>query len=166
MKNIRKAQLKIQEMSFMLLALVVFFAIAGLLFITLTSSNLKNDAIFLAEQKAISSVVRLADSPEFSCGEQQCIDVDKLVVLINRPVFKGFWDFSGLVIRKLPLTNNPKACALGNYINCDMFTVKEPEPNSKCYQSFVALCRKESTADYSYDKCELGQIEVCVKNEA
>lgn len=156
--------MKIQEMSFMLLALVLFFIIAGLFFISVSNANLKNNYENLAKEKAITTAAKLSETPELSCGERLCVDIDKVLALKDNPAFSNFWDVNGLAIRKLyPSINNTNSneeieCNTGNYDSCNIITLKEPNSNFIEVRSYTALCKKESKDGYSYDKCELGVI--------
>lgn len=157
----KKAQMKIQEMSFMLLALVLFFIIVGLFWLNLSSAGLKRGFAELQEQKTISTMVRLADSPELGCGsgERLCIDMDKVLAMKNNPSFEKYWEIDGLVIKRIyPYSNKTVECSFGSYGACNTFTLKQPSADSSAVSSFVSLCRKESQSGYWYDKCELGLL--------
>ena len=85
----KKAQMKIQQMAFMLIAITLFFVLVGLFIVSAAFSGLKDKAKQLEEQEAITLVSKLANSPEFSCGtayggqKVNCIDLDKLIPLIQ-----------------------------------------------------------------------------------
>ncbi len=159
MINHRRSQMKIQEMSFMLLALVLFFIIAGLFFLIVSNSSLKKDYEALSRGKTISSVATLAAAPELSCGEQVCIDADKLLSLKNSAVFGNFWEMAGLVVKKVyPYSSEEIECNADNFETCNVFTLKKPDSGFVEVSSFVSLCRKEAAGSYNYDKCELGIV--------
>jgi len=155
----KKSQLKIQEMSFMLLALILFFVIAGLFYISLSASGLKKQASILQQEQAITLISKLANSPELSCGKSLCIDVDKLLVLKDRKAYQGFWDIEGLRIMKVyPYPTQEIECNAGNYDKCTVFTIKELNQSYLEEGTFVSLCRKETKDKIVYDKCEIGKI--------
>ncbi len=170
-KATKRAQLKIQEMSFMLIALVLFFIIAGLFFLIITNTGIKESVEKSIEKKAEMTIENIAKTPEFYCGagEQTCIDTDKIIMLKNAPEFKDYWDVGGLVIKKVyPIeeANREVECAPGNYYTgCGKFTIKAPDASQGYNEiySYVSLCRKELKAGYVYDKCELGIISVYTK---
>jgi len=58
----KKSQLRIKQMSFMLLAAVLFFVLAGMFFLMFSYSNLKNKATDLNKQQALTIALRLAGS--------------------------------------------------------------------------------------------------------
>src|SRR3989344_5745502 len=98
----KKAQLKIQEMAFMLLAVFLFFALVGLFILSIVYSNINDSAEKIAEERTLSSVISLADSPELSCvaAKSNCIDGDKLISIINKDSYKNFWPYSSLKVVK------------------------------------------------------------------
>lgn len=160
----KKAQIKIQEMAFMLVAVVLFFALAGLFVFSIFYVNLQKEANSLREWKTISSLVNLANSPEFNCigGKVNCVDEDKLINLVDRKVYRNFWQFSSLRVIKLSEMNknedNLIKCNLGNYPNCDDFVIYDKKvKNERLIETIVALCRTEYEEDY-YEKCEIGKI--------
>ena len=157
-----KGQLKIQEMSFMLLALMIFFVMAALFFIVFSNSNLQSEAQFLDKQKTISTILRIPDTPELSCGKQGCIDMDKLIVLMSRASFQDFFEVDGLLIRRLPFDGVEKKCNLGSYLSCNTFILKEKPQDCVLERSYVSLCRKDLKGGFSYDRCELGEVQACI----
>jgi hypothetical protein len=161
-----KGQLKIQEMSFMLLALVLFVIIAGLFYISISAGGLKKEYARISQEETITLIARVADNPELSCGKSLCIDTDKLMVLKNRPAYQGFWDIESLKIRKIfPYSTEDIECNPGNYNTCNIFTIKSSNVDQIYDKSYVVLCRKESEERISYDKCELGMIIGGTKRE-
>ena len=163
MKN-KNAQLKIQQMAFMLIAITLFFALIGMFFLTLQFSKIKESAGILEEKNALLLVTKLANSPEFSCGESfgtgktNCIDSDKVMALRkNIDKYENFWGVNNIEIRKIYPENNGKECTAGNYPNCDIIKIEKGIITSE-HSNFVSLCRKESFGDESYDKCEIAKL--------
>ncbi len=166
-----KAQMKIQQMAFMLIAIFVFFALVGLLIITVKFSGLKEKATELQEKNAMLLVAKIANSPEFSCGDAlgsgvSCIDLDKVMILKeNIGIYEGFWGrgVSNIEIIKIyPSYEKEIICNLGtNYPDtCNTIKLISEDIVGVPYSNFVALCRKESYNGQIYDKCELGKILV------
>ena len=83
----KHGQLKIQQMAFMLVAITLFFVLAGLFFLSIQFSNLKQSATEQEKQNTQLLITRLANSPEFSCENAfenlgtNCVDFDKVMVL-------------------------------------------------------------------------------------
>ena len=79
-RKFKRGQMKIQQMSFMLIAVFLFFALVGMIVLGFMLGNLKNNATTLKEQNAMLLASRMASSPELWCGEvygrekTDCID--------------------------------------------------------------------------------------------
>ena len=131
----KKSQLKIQEMSFMLVAVFLFFILVGLFAVSIIYKNIYQSAAEEAEEQAYASIFNLAESAEFTCGSSRpnCIDADKLIVLTDKSdIYEKFWPkFSTLkVISENGLNkgegeNLIECNLLGNYnsMGCDEFIV-------------------------------------------
>ena len=167
----KQAQMKIQQMSFMLLGVFLFFALVGMIILTVKFSGLKQAATDLKEQNAILLVTKLANSPEFSCGEAygtqktDCIDEDKVMMLKeNIGKYTGFWGVSNIEIRRIYPKNNGINCTLSNYPHCDTITLIEKSglKSNLGYDksNFVALCRKEKYKNEVVNKCEMARLIV------
>lgn len=162
-----RSQMKIQQMAFMLIAVMIFFALVGLLVVTIGFSGLKEKATALQEKNAMLLASKLANSPEFSCGQaENCIDLDKVFVLKNnidkyKTSNKNFWGVSGIEIIKIyPKDSGFVECNSQNYPDCNKITLISGEGTSA--ENFVSLCRKEYDSEtyLTYDKCELGKVLV------
>jgi hypothetical protein len=161
----KKAQMKIQQMSFMLLGVFLFFALVGMIIVTVKFSGLKQSATDLKEQNAILLAAKLANSPEFSCGEvygtqkTDCIDEDKIMMLKeNIDKYTGFWGVSNIEIRRIYPKNNGINCTISNYPNCDTIKLIEKPISGFDYSNFVTLCRKEKYENEVVNKCEMSRI--------
>jgi len=162
----RRAQLKIQQMAFMLMAVTLFFVLVGMFVLVIKFSGLRESATELEEKNAMLLVTKLANSPEFSCGKVfesakiNCIDADKVMVLKeNIDKYTDFWgEKTNVEIRKI----YPKGdiiCTRGNYPNCHIINLQSKKIPAE-HSNFVSLCRKESFEGEIYDKCELAKIMV------
>jgi len=164
----RKAQMKIQQMAFMLIAVTIFLVMAGMFILMIRFSSLQDTAKLLDERNALLLVSKIADSPEFSCGNafgaarSNCIDTDKVMALTGRlRDYPGFWGVSGIEIRKIYPAGTGTECSLENYPECEKITVVDSGEGTGV-SNFVSLCRKEQN-NLIYDKCELGRIIVTYK---
>ncbi len=156
-----KGQLKIQEMAFMLLAVVIFFAIAGMFFLVIMYNDLVKSANLLEKEKAISTAISIANTPEFSCGEALCIDADKLLVMQNRQDYEDFWPVASIVVTKVSSDKETIECSEKNYPSCNYFKVYDRGiKNIEVVETFVSLCGKDKANEYIYNKCELGRVLV------
>ena len=163
----KKAQLKIQQMAFVLVALLIFFGIASLFYFSIRLNSLKGDASSLRETEAQEIVRKLASTPEFaftSAGDcASCVDADKLLMLKERKGYSGFWGLDYVSIDKIYPSYNGE-CTRANYPNCKTITLaKESEDFGTTVGSFISLCRLENLKG-GYFKCELGKLYVSAKN--
>ncbi|MBM3247650.1 hypothetical protein FJZ17_03885 [Candidatus Pacearchaeota archaeon] len=157
----RKSQTKIKEMVFMIAFLAIFFVIVALFFLAVSTAGIKSQFYDSSKAGAILLAIKLADSPEMSCGEANCIDTDKLVAFKQHTAYKNFWLVDGLVVKKIyPFQNSSVECNTGNYPNCNTYTIKTPSNYSSQDSSYLSLCRIENKNNYLYKKCELGKIIV------
>ena len=160
----KKAQLKIQQMAFMLIAVTLFFVLVGMFILTIYISELKNSAAILDEKNALLLVTKLANSPEFSCGgsfgnlRTNCIDADKVMILRERiSNYENFWDVENIEIRKIYPKSENKECTLENYPDCNIIKIREGNITTE-HSNFVSLCRKESFEGEVENKCELAKL--------
>jgi len=157
-----KSQLKIQEMAFMLMAVVIFFIIAGLFFMTIKYREMYKTSNLFEKEKTLSTIAKLAETAEFNCGKPLCIDTDKLIVMKNRKAYDGFFPVTSLsVVRIFPKNSAQEIeCNENNYPDCNLFNIYEKNvKNEDKVSTFVALCRQEKDENgYWYSKCELGKI--------
>ena len=162
----KKAQLKIQQMAFMLIAITLFFVLVGMFVLKIQLSELRNTASILEEKNALLLVTKLANSPEFSCGEAfgnirtNCIDTDKVMMLREKiSKYEGFWDVENIEIRKIYPVLNDEECTLENYPDCNIIKIREGEITAE-YSNFVSLCRKEAFEGEVENKCELAKLMI------
>ena len=163
---VKRGQLKIQQMMMMLLAVTLFFVLAGLFILStqLSSINQKSNLIKSDNAKLLAS--KIADSPEFSCGDSfgtgmsSCIDADKVINLkTNINEYKNFWGVQGLQIRTVYPQGNGTECNIGNFPNCDTITLI-PSSNGTGVSNFVSLCGYYFENGQSNIKCNLAEIIV------
>lgn len=160
----KKGQLKIQQMAFMLMAITLFFVLAGMFVLVISTTNLRGTALELEEKNAMLLVSKLANSPEFSCGESfgsnriNCVDGDKIMMLKeNIAKYENFWNVANIEIRKT--SEDPTICNLGNYPNCGIIKLRETKITSE-FSNFVSLCWKDTYESKIYDKCQIAKLMV------
>ena len=102
--------MKIQQMAFMLMAITIFFVLVGMFVLMFSLAGLKESAGELEQRNAMLLVTKLANSPEFSCGNSfgnnkvNCIDADKAMVLKgSMDKYSSFWGsgIGNIVVRKV-----------------------------------------------------------------
>ncbi|MBD3252125.1 hypothetical protein GF386_00145 [Candidatus Pacearchaeota archaeon] len=159
----KKAQIKIQEMAFMIVALMFFFVLVGLFVVAVFMGNLREEAMKIAEERTLSALVNLADSPEFSCvaSKSNCIDADKLIVLLDKDNYEYFWPFSSLkVVRPSGFGKTEEEmikCTYADYNACKggslVKSIKTPVPcpieynpctDTKWVKGYIASKKPES----------------------
>lgn len=170
----KRGQIKIQQMAFMLLAVTLFFVLAGLFIVAIQFSSLKNKANSLQEENAIALVEKLSEYPEFSCenafsyGKAACVDFDKVMALKeNIQRYQNFFGVASIDIVKIyPVYDKEILCTEDNYPECGRIKVYESNVNKgPAHSSFVSLCRKELDNQETYDKCEIAKIIVAYENK-
>ena len=158
----KQGQMKIQQMAFMLLAVTLFFVLVGIFFLVVRFSSLKESATELEAQNAQLLVSKIANSPEFSCGNvfdqkgTNCIDADKMMMLIaNKEKYKDFWgDLANIEARIIFPGAETTICTLNNYPNCNSIRLYSDELEGYYLSNFISLCRK----DNGKDKCNVGRL--------
>ncbi len=161
-KKDKKAQLKIQEMAFVLVAIMIFFAIVTIFYINIRVSGLRENVQELRGDEAKELVRKLAGSPEFAftAGEcVNCIDLDKALLLKDpeRKIYQGFWNLDYLKI-ELIYPEKRGECSRKNYPDCSTLTLINKTNYGIPEGAFVALCRYENSGSQNYIKCDLGKI--------
>jgi len=162
----KKAQMKIQQMAFMLIAVTLFLVLAGLFIFTILFSNLKTSAKILEQENAVLLVSKLSNSPEFSCenafggNRLNCIDFDKAMALKeNSDKYTGFWGVEGIEIKEI-YPGTGKECTSQNYPDCGSITILSPKSGGTGTSNFAALCKKVNINDSIQDVCELAKVIV------
>lgn len=167
----KKAQLKIQQMTFMLLAVTLFFVLVGLIILAFRFSGLKESATALEEKNALLLATKLANSPEFSCGESfknakiNCIDSDKIMMLKeNIDAYSNFWGKdTNIEIRIIYPLSEEKECTLSNYPDCNIINLESKQISSE-YSNYVALCRKQNKDGEVVDICSVAKLMINYKD--
>jgi len=165
--NSKKGQLKIQQMAFMLIAIFLLFILAGMFFLSINLYNVRKTAVNLEEQNSMLLVSKLANSPEFSCGNSfgtsrlNCIDFDKLIVLEDKKEeYAELWGVAKIEIRKI-FPRDDTICSYENYPDCGVIKIVDKKVNTlPASSNFVSLCRKEANERMIYDKCELALLMI------
>jgi len=170
---VKKAQMKIQQTAFMLIALTLFFVLVGLFVLGFKLSDLKRGASALEEKNTMLLVTKLANSPEFSCGESygtgkiNCVDADKVMMLKQESEkYSGIWGNSNISIRKIYPIGPDIECTTSTYPNCNTIEVYSKAKQGISIGNFVSLCRKERTESRPYDKCELALLMVSYEKKS
>ena len=149
----KKAQLKIQEMAFVLVAVVFLFILLMLFFAKFQESKISDLSVEIRETRITTMLRSIASLPELSCSELKttsCIDKDKLDVFQSPAVrerYSYIWDSAKIskleVIEIFPSENN--------YIIYESQT----KESTVSYSTFISLCTS--------DKCKIGKLKATIK---
>lgn len=155
-----RAQMKIQQMAFVLVATLVFFSLVGLFYFSIKIKTLEKEAISLREDEAKELVRKFSSAPEVAWTATDCancIDLDKALVLKDKKSYQGFWNLPFVQISKIYPETSSKECTKLNYPDCSTITLAKENKDFITHESFISLCRFESSQG-GYTKCELGKI--------
>ena len=160
-----KAQMKVQQTAFMLIALTILFVMVAMVVLMVKVGNLRSEATSLEEQNAILLSTKLANSPEFSCGDAfgtskvNCVDANKIMALKEHiEDYENFWSVENIEVRKIYPSTGDELCTKSNYPDCAIIRLYDQEISGFDSSSFVALCRKELTDEGIIDRCELAKL--------
>lgn len=162
----KKGQMKIQQMAFMVIALFIFFLIAGLFFLNFQLRNLKSDATILNKETAISSLEVIASMPELSCDSRRslCLDEDKLKILSEGAgsTIKDLWPVESVEVYKVyPSFSSVIECPA---TDCNYYNIyKSVQTNTTKYSTYVSLCKKLKSSGYVFEYCEIAKLIVGMK---
>lgn len=166
MKKIKKAQLKIQQMSIMLIAVFIFFVMVFLFFAIIQTAGWREEARTLERERIAGMATKLASSPEFNFGLQpNSVDADKVMILKSKKNYSELLGVKGVIIEKV-YPKNEKECKMSNYPDCGVIKLFNPSNISTGDHAsiFIALCRKQISDKNSYDKCEIARMIIDAKD--
>ncbi len=169
----KSGQMKMQQTIFMLLALILFFILLGMFFLVINFSKLKHTANNLMMERSILLASKLANSPEFSCGnafgepKTSCIDLDKVMALKDLSEnYTNFWGVDNIEIRRIyPTQDADKNCTEENYPRCGIIKIYNSPLEGVGVQDFVSLCRKTEKDSVVKNICQFGEVIIFKKNE-
>jgi len=142
--------MKIQEMAFVLLAVVFLLTILMLFMAKFQLSNVNKTATEIRETRAVTMLRAIASMPELSCYNQiSCIDKDKLKVFQNsvtRNRYSKLWQSSQ--ISEIEVQQ-----IFPSEVNYTIYYEHSDEP-SVTYSTFISLCDV---------KCAIAKLKVKLK---
>jgi len=166
MVNIRKkADMKIQQMTFMILFVFIFFSFAGLFFVSIQQGKLNENFNALQRESAIASVETIANMPELNCDSSRtlCLDEDKIVTFATiSKSYKNFWPVASIKVRKVfPKNVKDIKCPA---VNCSYYEIyNSNQTNIIEYGTFVSICKAVRNEGVVQEICELGRLDLGVK---
>ncbi|MBU2576796.1 MAG: hypothetical protein KKF50_03670 [Nanoarchaeota archaeon] len=156
-----KAQMKIQQMAFMLMAVFFFFVLVGLFFLGISFRGVEDSAQQLQREQALSSLEVIADMPElnFNSVTSMALDEDKLRVMSGNlsEDYANFWPVAS--IKAYKIYPKPESFVKCPAVDCNYFEVYDSgQTNVQEYSAYVSICKKVRESGYTYDKCEAGKL--------
>ncbi len=156
-QNKNRAQMKIQQMAFMIIAIFIFFALVAVFFLSWQTRSLKSDFGAMQKEQAISSLAVISDMPELNCDSKTslCLDEDKIRVMASNysQRYSEFWPVASVKVYKV----YPKE-------QFEQIVVFDSgQTNVEEYSTFVSICKKLKGSGYVYDSCNIGKLSVGVK---
>ena len=161
-----KAQMKIMQMAFMIVAVFFFFVLVGLFFIGIQFKDVAGSAEQLQRDQAISSLRVIADMPElnYDSSDAVTLDEDKLKVMSGGfgSSYGEFWPVASVAAYKLwPVASELKECP---GVGCNYYKIYDNgQSNVRTYSTYVSICKKVKEDGFIYDRCEVGKLEVGMK---
>ncbi len=151
-----KGQIKVQETAFMLLALVMLFALLFMFYMNFQMKQLYSEANKLKEEQAISMLQKLSAMPEFaSTAEQGGIDYDKLLALRNVSGYDALW--SGIrAIEVVSIFPQNESRAITVYKS-------KAYGSTLSYSTYIPLCVTRYTNGYIWHDCKLARLVVSIE---
>jgi hypothetical protein len=153
-----KAQMKIQQMAFMLVTLMVFFSLVALIYFSISLSGLKKDVASLQDDEAKELARKMAGTPELGFTAtsdcSSCIDYDKAKEIANEfknpdlhDKYQNLWNIDYLEIE----------CVSSQGSGCSsLIVIGDDDTDKSTKTTFITLARWDgSINNYRYD---LGRI--------
>jgi hypothetical protein len=162
--------MKIQQMAFMLVAVMIFFGMVAVIYFSISLSSLESKVEQLREEEARELARQITGTPEFTftaAGDcSSCLDMDKAFQLKEKGGYENLWNLNYLEIERI----HPNSPALVGERECDTATQyrdgdcnkiiiinRDGKKDTKI--AFVTLVRWNSTiAGATNWKYELGRI--------
>lgn len=161
--NNKKGQIQIQEMAFVLVAIILLFGLILLGFAMFQSTKIKQLAYETRKEKTIAMLDSIANMPEFSCKNAYCLDEEKLIAYLNledrRTVYDKFWKNLNIALIKVERIVPEKQgnCNEQNYPNCKTYVLYVSNKDYQAYSTFMPLCYYST----NYGKrCDIAKLTV------
>ena len=150
MKMKNRAQIKIQEMAFVLVAVIVLFGFILIFFTQFQLKNLEKSAEQLRREEAINMLHTITAMPELRCsegGEVNCVDVTKVESFMKiKTKYYELW--KNAFITKVEIEHF--------YPEGKNYVLYSSPGSSVSYSTYVPLCSQEQ---YKLN-CTIGKITV------
>jgi len=161
-----KGQMKIMQMSFMIVAVFFFFILVGLFFLGIAFKDVKSGAEQLQREQAISSLEVIAGMNElaYDSGDPMSVDEDKLRIMSGKigMNYEEFLPVASLEFYKVyPAFDKVVKCP---GVGCNYYEIyNSGQKNIEKFSSYVSICQRVKEFGSVYDRCDIGKIVVGVK---
>jgi hypothetical protein len=159
------ADMKIQQMTFMILFVFIFFSFAGLFFVSIQQSKISENFNTLQKEAAIASIETIANMPELNCDSSRtlCLDEDKIVTFATiSKSYKSFWPVASIKVRKVfPKNLKDIKCPAANCSYYEIYNSNQTDMIE--YGTFVSICKAVRNEGVVQEICELGRLDLGVK---
>ena len=164
----RKGQMKIQEMAFVLLAVVFLFVLVLLMFTSFMNRETQKVAIQQREARTISFLEVISGLPELRCSssfsstsEAVCVDRDKLAFFDSNPAmqekYSVLWKnalISKIEVQEVYPITLPIASPAPSYIVYNL--ANTADLSTRTYSTYAALCSEGDKGT----TCSIGKIKI------
>ncbi|MCK4649921.1 hypothetical protein KAT36_01685 [Candidatus Pacearchaeota archaeon] len=156
-------QMKIMQMSFMIIAVFFFFILVGLFFLGIAFKDIRSGAEQLQREQAISSLEVIAGMNELAyySGESMSVDEDKLRIMSGSLSvdYGEFWPIASLEFHKVyPAFDEVVKCPA---VGCNYYEIFDSgQRDVEKFSSYVSICKRVREFDSVYNRCEIGKIVV------
>lgn len=147
----KKADFKIQQTAFMLLALVLFFVLIFIFYSNFQMSKLYSERNKLFQERAITTLSKLQNMPELSSDNG--LDYDKIVAFRNLTKYDSL--FTGIL----------KIQVMKLYPDKEVITIIDNTKGKEyiSYSAYTPLCHTEFQYEQAFRKCEIAKLIVYVE---
>jgi hypothetical protein len=162
----KKGQLKIQEMAFVLLAVIFLFALVLLMFTSLMNRETQKIVIKQREARTITFLEVVSALPELRCSssfsstsEAVCVDKDKLAFFNSSPSMQEKYAilWRNALISKIEVQEvYPVSFPAPSYIVYSLANTQDI--STRTYATYSALCSESDRGSI----CSIGKIKVTV----
>lgn len=162
----KKAQMRIQQMAFILVLLILFFAIVATVFGIIWINYLRDQARLAAEENAWKMTRTISGTPELVFTSRglcsSCVDMEKVIVLKETDFFKKMHNLDYMRIERVYPRAPPGECRRANFPDCTNITLIDSQNYGATSTAFVTLVRFVPDKG-GYFKYELGKIYISAK---
>jgi hypothetical protein len=143
----KKAQLKVQETAFMLVALIFLFTLIFIFYAKFQIASLNKQRQQYAKQEAIAILQKFIGMPEFYI--ESGIDEDKIIALKNISEYEKMWkNIKYIGVREIYPGNKT------------IIIYNKDEKEVVYYSAFVPLCSTEQKDGYVWKNCKIASLDV------